>query len=469
MIYATPDTLLVWTKLRDQRQHARTLAAEHFLDFKHPDRAVEDRTVRDTKKDWRRRSCEQIRDGKALPEKLVGWRSFCRALPGGGAGLLFARLKERLIVNAAGGVMENGGLCLDRTSGLPFIPGTALKGCARKLAISTLKEAADADKASLLEAIAYIFGWGGTEWRDGRKRGKAGKPGELQSDFEFACGEDEPWKRIRELVSLTLLKRLDVRARNHCDKPWLDLPNFAGAIGFLPAFPWQRDPGIELDVVTPHHTRYYENPGLQEAADTEEPTPNVFPVVSAAGDPLFCFPMVRSPRASSADMARARQWLREGLTVLGIGGKTSAGYGWFESSEELDQTVIAEANVEDRKREEEDARRRADAERREREEQERSKREEVRRLTASMSPEEKADFEIKDWDDNRLKNHFDRFAKLSSGQQGAIYRLLRGPKGQLWLEIRKLAQEGKAKDRSRWGTFTSAIFVMAKQRGEKMP
>ena len=59
--------------------------------------------------------------------------------------------------------------------------------------------------------------------------------------------------------------------------------------------------------------------------------------------------------------------------------------------------------------------------------------------------------------------------KLTPEQQAAIYRLLRGAKVALWQDIRKLAQEGKAKERSRWGTFTTAIFQMAKQHKEKMP
>ncbi|MHB9007270.1 MAG: type III-B CRISPR module RAMP protein Cmr6 [Limisphaerales bacterium] len=458
MIFAAPDTLSVWKALCQQRQHARTLAADRFVDF--PDNAAD--------KEHRRRSCQQIRDGKALTQKLPGWRSFCRALPDGDAGLVFARLKARLIVNAAGGVMENGGLCLDRTSGVPFIPGSAVKGCARKLAISTLKDATEAEKATVLEQVAWLFGWGDTDWKDGRKRAKNGKPGELHSDFEFACGESEPWKTNRERVTTRLLTRLGVDRRMHPDEPWLVLPSFAGAIQFLPAFPWQADPGIDLDIVTPHHTAYYEGQ-LTEATDTEEPTPSVFPVVSEAKEPLFVFTLARSPRASAEDLSQAREWLREGLTLLGIGGRTSAGYGCFESSQELDQATIDEARGEERKKEEEAVRCRAEAERRQREDQERLKREEARRLTASMTPEQMADFEIKDWDDNRLKNHLDLFAKLTPEQQGAVYRLLRGAKTALWREIRKLALEGKAKERSRWSPFTSAMFVMAKQRREKMP
>jgi CRISPR-associated protein Cmr6 len=43
-----------------------------------------------------------------------------------------ARLCARMMVDMAGGVMENAGLRLDPHSGEPFIPGTALKGLARR-------------------------------------------------------------------------------------------------------------------------------------------------------------------------------------------------------------------------------------------------------------------------------------------------------------------------------------------------
>ena len=55
------------------------------------------------------------------------------------ATLLHARLQSRLMVNMAGGVMENAGLCLDRF-GLPLIPGSAVKGCARRTALAALRE-----------------------------------------------------------------------------------------------------------------------------------------------------------------------------------------------------------------------------------------------------------------------------------------------------------------------------------------
>ena len=348
MILASSDTLSIWKSLHQQRQHARTLAADRFVDFPNGP----------TDKEHRRRSCEQIRDGKAANDKLPFWRAFCQALPPADSAILFGQLKARLIINASGGVLENGGLCLDRTSGIPFIPGSSVKGCARRIAIAGLREWTEfgqkpnepdelkpmvesfSNPAEMLEKIAWIFGWGDQDWKSGRKPGRNGAEGELISDFEFACGEGQAWNQVRAEVATRLLARLGVRKCEHADEPWRDLPSFAGAVQFLPGFPWRTDPGIELDVVTPHQMDYYNDASTATATDTEEPTPNVFPVVSAAKEPLFVFPLVRSPHATGNDVLTARNWLRAGLTLLGIGGKTAAGYGWFETGEKLQKEVL---------------------------------------------------------------------------------------------------------------------------------
>ena len=102
--------------------------------------------------------------------------------------ILFAQLQSRLMVNMAGGVMENAGMCLDRF-GLAYLPGSAVKGCARRAALAALHEwcetgskpgANEGDKdnlfadackpfampAAMLTAIARVFGWSDTEWSD---------------------------------------------------------------------------------------------------------------------------------------------------------------------------------------------------------------------------------------------------------------------------------------------------------------
>src|SRR5208282_3126445 len=95
-----------------------------------------------------------------------------------------AQLQSRLMVNMAGGVMENAGLCLDRF-GLPYIPGSAVKGCARRMAIQRLIEVElPSVKSDLLIQIALAFGWGEQDWSSEKTDGR------FKSDFAYAAGSD---------------------------------------------------------------------------------------------------------------------------------------------------------------------------------------------------------------------------------------------------------------------------------------
>jgi CRISPR/Cas system CMR subunit Cmr6 (Cas7 group RAMP superfamily) len=58
-----------------------------------------------------------------------------------GAVSFTAKLGGRLIVNQAGGVLENAGLCIHSHFNAPYIPGSAIKGCARHAAWQAWNEA----------------------------------------------------------------------------------------------------------------------------------------------------------------------------------------------------------------------------------------------------------------------------------------------------------------------------------------
>jgi len=246
-----------------------------------------------------------------------------------------ARLMSRLMVNMSGGVMENAGLCLDRY-GLPYIPGSAVKGCARRMALQALHDwvhagtealdsqdisvpcrASFAKPAEMLVAICTVFGWVEQDWGD-------------QSDLAWACGSQR--ESIWPEACLMLSERFRWKLPEH--RPWKKLPTFAGQVAFLPAFP-NVDPKIELDVLTPHHKKYYESKDPQAVAtDTEEPIPVLFPVVKPQSDKgFFAFPLLPLRQAEAALLDHAKLWLAQGLSIFGIGAKTNAGYGWFDSNQ----------------------------------------------------------------------------------------------------------------------------------------
>lgn len=253
------------------------------------------------------------------------WSQWLGELGLASSDLVLANLQSRLIVNAAGGVMENAGLCLDRF-GVPYIPGSAVKGCARRMAIQLLIAARGTNRpvdelARLLADIAVIFGWSQNDWGlDKDKRGC------LKSDFAYGVGVDK-WPAVCR-ITRSLVLGVDP------EKPE-DFGHFAGAVCFLPAYARELPANdLELDVVTCHHPKYYQRE-RDLATDDEEPNPVKFMAVAAGTTFAFATLALRGERASISHSGAklhilARDWLREGLNTFGLGAKTAAGYGWLE-------------------------------------------------------------------------------------------------------------------------------------------
>ncbi|QSR84640.1 type III-B CRISPR module RAMP protein Cmr6 [Methylacidimicrobium sp. B4] len=307
------DTASVLVKGNDPPFHqctSRSLLLERFADPR--------------KRDQRKEYLKRIFDAKPClaEERRNAWLGFintaCKPCD-----LLFGRLRSRLMVNMAGGVMENAGLCLDRF-GLPYIPGSAVKGCARRAAIHALRhtpveqEEQKAHKVDRLVEIALVFGWTDGDWSD-------------SSDFAYGC-QDGKSAAILEKAAEKLWQRI-YGDRQPKGKLPQALPNFAGSVHFLPAHPYrlaERD--LELDVVTCHHPEYYQGK-KKTAFDCEYPIPVLF--LTVAPGSIFVFPLQAARHGGEEWTAKAQAWLKRGLETMGIGAKTGAGYGWCDCSEQV--------------------------------------------------------------------------------------------------------------------------------------
>lgn len=323
----------------------RSLYQDRFADA-----AASDKT-RPTRKEW----LEGV-GKRTVPGDVVERDDWIPA----GSVTIHARLQARLMVNMSGGVMENAGLCLDRY-GLPYIPGAAVKGCARRMALQALHDwvAAGTDRPAaddictpccegfenpveMLVEIAHVFGWVSLDWSLNTKD----KNGVWQSEFAWACaGEWSPPNAAERdaaasranqtliAVAVALCTKLHITVPDkQKNTPWKVLPDFAGSVSFLPAFP-NRDPGIELDIVTCHHPKFYAST-QSIAPDTEDPNPVIFPAIKpqVEGD-CFHFSIISLRNGSAFKVSSseiAKRWLSEGLVIFGIGGKTNAGHGSFD-------------------------------------------------------------------------------------------------------------------------------------------
>ena len=133
MIQATSNARKLWNSIPGSKR-SRALAASRFIDLPFGEH-------KDNKNQSRRKACEAIAVGEVFNPAAQNWNSFLTALESSREGRfkkISATLKSRLLLNMAGSALENGGLSLDRNSGLPVIPGSAVKGLARKTAIHEL-------------------------------------------------------------------------------------------------------------------------------------------------------------------------------------------------------------------------------------------------------------------------------------------------------------------------------------------
>lgn len=235
-----------------------------------------------------------------------------RFLPKGGVQFT-AALGGRLIVNQAGGVLENAGLCLHQHFNAPYIPGSAVKGCARHAAWQVWDETEEGEaKIAAAKKVAEIFGFptGDVKPKDSKKV-ESGRV-YLDDYLEQMCG----YKEVQ-----------------------------SGKVAFLDAVP-ETMVKLVVDVVTCHHPKYYAG-GPAKAFDDEEPIPCPFPAVEKGGK--FVFTLV--PSSPDADIECAVKFLKRGLSQNGIGAKTSAGYGWFDipedrSSVEVDDSFLGKLESE---------------------------------------------------------------------------------------------------------------------------
>jgi len=378
---------------------------------------------------------------------------------------LYAQLQSRLMVNMAGGVMENAGLCLDRF-GLPYIPGSAVKGCARRLALAALHERMDTDAkpsgednlctpacrpfstpADMLAEIALVFGWGEADWDAGKRT----KEGRLKSDLVFAVGEHR-WPVIFHQAGQLLLGAEPTAAR--------DFGSFAGSVSFLPAYPIKvgaqnlplPEPELgklELDVVTCHHGDYYGGK-MEVATDTEAPVPVVFPAVAAGH--IFTFALLPLRDCPPNRLGGARTWLATSLTTFGLGAKTAAGYGWFDVSEDLQSSVRGALKAAQDRRLKEQRDREEETRLKLVEKKAQERRETIKAAMANLTPEQQEDFKLTQLTDDQFRSALDNYTRRPAEEQKAIVRALRLEPGVL-SSRRPFWDDLKAKARKKGGKY----------------
>ena len=199
---------------------------------------------------------------------------------------------SRMIIGLGIDNVLDTGITLHHTYGVPYIPGSALKGlCAHYC--NTVLGAADEK-----------FKMG--EWDGKRQTGRNGDYYEIL--FGNISGQDDPTEGGSRGAS-------------------------AGFITFHDAMIDEKTlPGsLCLDVMTPHHTDYYS--GKEKPTDFDDPVPVTY--LSVKGSFLCVLSCEDASEEGQKWLDLAKKILVSALANWGVGGKTSSGYGRMEIEKEM--------------------------------------------------------------------------------------------------------------------------------------
>lgn len=302
------------------------------------------------------------------------------------------QLEGRLAINLADSLIQNAGICLDRLFGLPYIPGSAIKGVARHAALAELKSASGENRRNLFKQVVAIFGCAKNDFAPAKPAKKPGGKATPAGDFF----------------------------------PYLDLSeerDQKGAIAFLPAYPLN-EAKIVVDLTNVHYPLYYGGDkrkniqaGQTSSLKTEKPTPNPFPAVEVGAQFAFCL-VLNNMSEDLSLLETASRWLRLAITEHGLGAKTASGYGWFSIRDDVLESI------EEEERRVAEAAARAEKERKAQEE----KRQQEEQRRATMNPEELAAEDLLKLNDEAFANFAKELASKKEVQQRAFIHLLRNNK-----------------------------------------
>lgn len=98
----------------------------------------------------------------------------------------------------------------------------------------------------------------------------------------------------------------------------------AGSVIFFDAMPVDGNVEIDLDIMNAHYPKYYSEKLLP--TNNQDPNPVTFLTVK---NTTFTFALAPRRSQDTDDVKLAGEWLQKALQEYGVGGKTSAGYGYF--------------------------------------------------------------------------------------------------------------------------------------------
>lgn len=177
----------------------------------------------------------------------------------------------RMVVGLGQTTILETGMTLERGTGIPFIPGSSIKGLAAAYAL--LNELEETERKNI-ESVA--------------------NPSNLQKDFLDIFGTQKT----------------------------------TGKVIFFDAVP-TKSPQLELDIMNNHYPDYYDK--KSPPTPSQNPNPVYFLTLGSKSEFAFAVAARDNKPETEQLVIQAKEWLYNGLSEMGIGAKTAAGYGYLLS------------------------------------------------------------------------------------------------------------------------------------------
>jgi len=227
---------------------------------------------KDTKGAWLRDILTNYKGNAELAKAAYHrWYSYTSALK---ATHFSENIDWRMVVGLGGNTILETDVTLQHLYGIPAIPGSALKGLTRAYAATEDRD-------------VYI---------------------------EDVKGNPTPSKKL-DTDHKTIQRIFGTQDQ-------------AGTVIFFDAVPMDGQANFVLDIMNPHYPKYYQQ--IQEPPTNDQnPIPIPFLTVTGTSFMFALAPRNPSKKEHEDDVQMAFKWLRQALEQYGVGGKTSAGYGYF--------------------------------------------------------------------------------------------------------------------------------------------
>jgi len=259
--------------------------------------------------------------------------------------------ENRLLLGLGNSHIKETSLNFHHIYGVPFIPGSSLKGICRHYIISRILNIEKDDELNLncldklleLEVSEKITP--NQEWIKEKTAYKV-KDKTTNETKKFVLS-DKIFEEAEKYFQIEKGKALSKEEKeNEKRATWEDLwfarnifgtQENAGKIVFHDSFPFQCK--LELDIMNPHYGKYYSDEKNNiPPADYLTPVPIKF--LAIPKKVKFYFTVSNTIRTNSNEIILvAQMWLQDALDKVGVGAKTAVGYGYFTNFKDEEEEL----------------------------------------------------------------------------------------------------------------------------------